>query len=97
MKGQVAVVLLVINFTGTDRFTYQKNSNARSKVHELSPPRGGKLYLTIDGHSSEALRKALVSINVPKSLLCWALYREHGVKLDDNWLEAHPPPHDWNG
>ena len=98
MKGQVAVVVLVFVFPDDVReVEYGGMGGGCATKHTVAPPRDRRLYCVLDGHLSEASRKALVSKGYPKSFLYWALCRLHGIPLDDNWLKANPPHANWLG
>ena len=98
MKGQVAVVVLVFVFSDDVReVEYGGMGGGRATKHTVAPPRDRRLYCVLDGHLSEASREALISIDVPSSLLYWGLCRLHGIPLDDNWLAANPPHANWSG
>ena len=97
MKGQVAVVVLVFVFPDDVREVTYQRGGGNGRKYTVAPPRDRKLYCVLDGHLSEASRKALVSKGYPKSFLYWALCRLHGIPLDDNWLEANPPHGNWTG
>ena len=95
MKGQVACVVLVFVFPDDVReVTYQRGAGRK---YTVAPPRDGRLYCAIDTHLSEASRKALCEIVVPKSLLYWGLCRLHGISLAKDWLQMNPPDGSWSG
>ena len=97
MKGQVAVVVISVVFPDDIReVTYQRGGGMGRK-HTVAPPRDRRLYCVLDGHLSEASRKALTGIEFPSSLLYWGLCRLHGIRLAEGWLEANPPPGNWSG
>ena len=96
MKGQVAVVVIIVVFPDDIReVTYQRGGRGRKQT--VAPPRHRRLYFVLDGHLSEASRKALVGIHIPSSCLYWGLCRLHGIPLDDDWLQLNPPDGKWQG
>ena len=87
--------IFCIDFTGVSRVTY-----ARAGWNEISlaPPKDGFLFSVVSLNLSNASLECLAdTVDLPKGALMWGLAREHGILLDDDFLEKNPPLSNWKG
>ena len=96
LNRQVGALIFCIDFTGTSEITYSRANS--SKTYSLPPPKDGILFCALSTNLLKASLDCLADrINFPKSWLMWALAREHGRSLGDDWLVKNPPRSDWSG
>ena len=95
LNRQVGVLIFCFDFTGVSTITYAK---AGWNEISLPPPKKGFLFCAMTTNLSNASLQCLAnSIQFPKGGLMWALAREYGSSLGDDWLAKNPPDHKWKG
>ena len=96
LNRQVGALIFCIEFTGTSTVTYVRGGHG--KALSLPPPKDNFLFCPLTTNLSKASLDCLAAEpHFPKGLLMWALAREHGKSLGDDWLLKNPPRSDWSG